>query len=75
MQLAGSFDLKSEQLDFTGHLLLDASLSETVTGYKSLLVRIAQPFFRRQGRRHQAADPRLGHAATSPPSGSTSSAR
>jgi hypothetical protein len=49
VQLAGSFDLKSEQLDFTGHLLLDASLSETVTGYKSVLVRIAQPFFRRPG--------------------------
>jgi hypothetical protein len=49
VQLAGSFDLKSEQLDFTGHLLLDASLSETVTGFKSVLVRIAQPFFRRPG--------------------------
>jgi AsmA-like C-terminal region len=49
VELAGSFDLKSEQLDFGGHLLLDASLSETVTGYKSVLVRIAQPFFRRPG--------------------------
>jgi hypothetical protein len=49
VQLAGTFDLKSEQLDFTGHLLLDASLSETVTGFKSVLVRIAQPFFRRPG--------------------------
>jgi AsmA-like C-terminal region len=49
VQLAGSFDLKSEQLDFGGHLLLDASLSQTVTGYKSVLVRLAQPFFRRPG--------------------------
>ncbi len=49
VQLAGSFDLKSEQLDFDGHLLLDASLSETVTGYKSILVKLAQPFFRRPG--------------------------
>jgi hypothetical protein len=49
VQLAGSFDLKSEQLDFGGHLLLDASLAETVTGYKSVLVRLAQPFFRRKG--------------------------
>ena len=49
VQLAGSFDLQSEQLDFTGHLLLDASLSETVTGFKSVLVRVAQPFFRRPG--------------------------
>lgn len=49
VQLAGSFDLGSEQLDFAGHLLLDASLAETVTGYKSLLARIAQPLFRRPG--------------------------
>ena len=49
VQLAGSFDLKSEQLDFDGHLLLDASLSETVTGFKSVLVKLAQPFFRRPG--------------------------
>ncbi len=49
VQLAGSFDLGSEQLDFSGHLLLDASLSEMVSGYKSVLVRLAQPFFRRKG--------------------------
>jgi hypothetical protein len=49
VQLAGSFDLASEQLDFNGHLLLDASLSEMVGGYKSILVRLAQPFFRRPG--------------------------
>jgi hypothetical protein len=49
VQLAGSFDLRSEQLDFDGHLLLDASLAETTTGYKSILARIAQPFFRRPG--------------------------
>lgn len=49
VQLAGSFDLSSEQLDFSGHLLLDASLSEMVSGYKSILVRLAQPFFRRPG--------------------------
>jgi hypothetical protein len=49
VQLAGSFDLGSEQLDFSGHLLLDASLSEMVSGYKSVLVRLAQPLFRRKG--------------------------
>jgi hypothetical protein len=49
VQLAGSFDLGSEQLDFGGHLLLDAALHETVTGVKSVLMRIAQPFFRRPG--------------------------
>src|SRR6185503_10020725 len=49
VQLAGRFDLKSETLDFAGHLLLDASLAETTTGVKSLMARVAQPFFRRPG--------------------------
>jgi hypothetical protein len=49
VQLAGRFDLKSDALDFTGHLLLDANLADTTTGVKSVLARIAQPFFRRPG--------------------------
>jgi len=49
VQLAGSFDLSSEQLDFDGHLLLDASLADTMTGWKSVLARVAQPLFRRPG--------------------------
>lgn len=49
VQLAGSFDLKSEQLDFTGHLLLDAELAEITTGFKAVLAKMAQPFFRRPG--------------------------
>ena len=47
--LAGTFDLKREAIDFSGHLLLDASLAETTTGMKSVLARIAQPLFRRPG--------------------------
>jgi len=49
VQLAGSFDLKSEQLDFTGHLLLDAELAEITTGFKSVIAKMAQPFFKRPG--------------------------
>jgi hypothetical protein len=49
VQLAGTFDLQRETLDFKGNLLLDASLAETTTGFKSLLARIAQPLFRRKG--------------------------
>jgi hypothetical protein len=49
VQLAGTFDLESEALDFQGHLLLDASLSETTTGFKSIMLKAAQPFFRRPG--------------------------
>ena len=49
VQLAGSMDLKADTLDFAGHLLLDASLSETTTGMKAVLAKAAQPFFRRPG--------------------------
>lgn len=49
VQLAGSYHLESEALDFSGHLLLDASLRETTSGMKAVLATIAQPFFRRKG--------------------------
>ena len=49
VQLAGTFDLKRDALDFGGHLLLDASLAATTAGIKSVLARVAQPFFRRPG--------------------------
>ena len=49
VQLAGTFDLKADALDFAGNLLLDASLAETTTGVKSLVARLAQPLFRRPG--------------------------
>ena len=41
--------MRRELLDFRGHLLLDASLSQTTTGWKSVAARLAQPFFRRRG--------------------------
>ncbi len=49
VQLAGSYDLRSELVDFNGDLLLDASLAEMTTGVKSIAARIVQPFFRRPG--------------------------
>jgi hypothetical protein len=49
VQLAGSYHLESEVLDFTGHLLLDASLRDTTSGFKAVLATLAQPFFRRPG--------------------------
>lgn len=49
VQLAGTYDLRSEQMAFAGDLLLDASLPDTLSGFKSLLARAVQPFFRRPG--------------------------
>ena len=49
VQLAGTYQLESETLDFSGDVLLDATLREMTTGVKSVLATLAQPFFRRQG--------------------------
>jgi hypothetical protein len=49
VQLAGAYDIEAETLDFRGHLLLDASLRDTTSGFKAVLATFAQPFFRRPG--------------------------
>jgi len=36
-------------MDFKGYFLADASLADMTHGMKSLLARLAQPFFRRPG--------------------------
>ena len=47
--IAGTYDLRREILDFRGHLLLDASLAETTSGWKAVVARVTQPLFRRPG--------------------------
>lgn len=49
VQIAGTYDVKQETLDFRGNLLLDATLAETTSGWKAVVGRIAQPLFRRKG--------------------------
>lgn len=49
VQIAGTYNLRREELDFRGHLLTDATLAEMTTGTKALLAHIAQPLFRRPG--------------------------
>jgi hypothetical protein len=49
VQLAGTYDLHGETLNFQGDLLLDASLADMTSGFKAFLARLAQPFFRRPG--------------------------
>ena len=49
VELAGTYDLRGETIDFSGNLLTDASLSDMTKGFKSLLARVAQPFFKRPG--------------------------
>ncbi len=49
VQLSGTYDLRGDTLAFTGHLLTDATLADMTSGVKSLLARMAQPLFRREG--------------------------
>jgi hypothetical protein len=49
VQLSGGYGLESEALDFHGHLRFDAKLSQTMTGFKSVLLKPFDPFFRKKG--------------------------
>jgi hypothetical protein len=49
VRLAGVYVLKPETLAFKGDLLMDAKVSQTVSGWKSLLLKIADPIFRKNG--------------------------
>ncbi len=49
VQLSGTYDMRGEQVNFTGVLLTDATLADMTSGFKSLLARVAQPLFRRKG--------------------------
>ncbi len=43
--LDGNYNLDNDQLDFRGKLRLDAKLSQTMTGWKSVLLKPFNPFF------------------------------
>ncbi len=47
--LDGSYDLKGGQLDFHGQLRLNAELSQTVGGVKSIFLKPFDSFFKKQG--------------------------
>jgi hypothetical protein len=49
VRLSGTFHLRTEALNFEGLLVTSASLSEMTTGWKSLLARLGDLWFRRNG--------------------------
>lgn len=49
VELAGTYNLHDESIDFKGYLLTDASLADMTSGIKSVFARLAQPLFRRPG--------------------------
>lgn len=50
VELTGQYALQRETLAFTGNLYMDAKVSQTMTGWKSLLLKVVDPLFRRDGR-------------------------
>jgi len=57
VRLAGAYALKSETLDFRGTMLMDASISDTQSGIKRLLLKVVDPFFRRKDGKDGSAVP------------------
>jgi hypothetical protein len=49
VRLGGAYRLEGSALDFSGVLRLDASVSELTTGWKSVLLKVVDPLFRREG--------------------------
>lgn len=50
VRLDGEYALRQETLAFGGYLFMDAKVSQTVTGLRSLLLKMADPIFRKNGR-------------------------
>jgi len=49
VQLAGGYALRPEVLNFQGKLLMDAKVSQTQKGFKSLLLKVVDPLFSKRG--------------------------
>jgi hypothetical protein len=55
--LAGGYALRPESLDFTGTMLMDATVSQTQHGWKRVLLKMADPLFRRKDGKDGSAIP------------------
>jgi hypothetical protein len=49
VKLHGHYALRAETIDFKGDLLIDAKVSQTQSGIKSLLLKVVDPLFKKDG--------------------------
>jgi len=49
VQLAGKYGMRSEEIEFTGRLRMQARVSQTFTGVKRWLLKPVDPFFAKDG--------------------------
>jgi hypothetical protein len=66
VELAGTYALKPETLDFKGQLLLDAKISETVTGWRSLLLKVVDPLFKQKDGSGSVIPIKIGGSRSAP---------
>ena len=66
VELAGHYALKPETLDFKGQLLLDARISQTMTGWKSVLLKPFDPLFKQKDGSGSAIPIRIGGSRSAP---------
>ena len=50
VKLHGSYALRPQTIAFSGDLYMDAKISQTVTGWKSMVLKVADPLFRQNGK-------------------------
>jgi hypothetical protein len=50
VELSGQYSLTREALAFNGSLFMNAKVSQTTTGWKSLMLQVVDPLFRKDGR-------------------------
>jgi len=49
IDLAGKYNMREDMLDFHGTLKLNATVSQTMTGFKRWLLKPVDPFFSKEG--------------------------
>jgi hypothetical protein len=49
VELAGTYDIRSQKIDMQGHLRMQAKLSQTTTGVKSFFLKAIDPLFSKNG--------------------------
>jgi hypothetical protein len=66
VQLAGTYGLQQEVISFRGELLMDATISQTQTGWKRIVLKGLDPLFKKDG--HGAVVPIIIEGTRSNPS-------
>jgi hypothetical protein len=66
VQLAGTYGLQDELMNFKGQLLMDATISQTQTGWKRIVLKGIDPLFKKDG--HGAVIPIIIQGTRSNPS-------